>query len=136
MENPSHSEYIHISIMQIFRQMILRYHDENTNEETEELAKNLFAKYLIKGDDYDEDDSKFKVNEPQSHDSIQEIRDRQCKEIQHELNEQGACDFVIDLFMSDTSNKIFKENILLGTALLEGGNSEVQVMKLTKLNSI
>jgi hypothetical protein len=55
------------------------------------------------------------------------IQDKRCKEIQHELNQQGVCDFVIDLFMSDTSNKIFKENILLGIALLEGGNSEVQV---------
>ena len=56
-----------------------------------------------------------------------DMQDKRCKEIQHELNEQGVCDFVIDLFMSDTSNKIFKENILLGIALLEGGNSEVQV---------
>ena len=57
-----------------------------------------------------------------------EMQDKRCKEIQHELNQQGVCDFVIDLFMSDTSNKIFRENILLGIALLEGGNSEVQVL--------
>ena len=58
-----------------------------------------------------------------------DMQDKRCKEIQHELNEQGVCDFVIDLFMNDTSNKIFKENILLGIALLEGGNSEVQVFE-------
>lgn len=154
MENPSHSEQIHINIMQIFRQMILRFHDDDINEEVyieytktkisqfillnqlnkaEELTRNLLAKYVHKIDEQKENaTTKFKADctnesETIAHDTIKELRDKRCKEIQHELNEQGACDFVVDLFMSDTSNKIFKENILLGIALLEGGNSEVQV---------
>ena len=48
--------------------------------------------------------------------------------IQCELNNQGASDLVVDLFMSDISNKVFKENVLLAIALLEGGNTQVQVI--------
>lgn len=48
-------------------------------------------------------------------------------EIQCELNSQGASDLVIDLFMSDISPKVFKETVLLAIALLEGGNTHVQV---------
>jgi hypothetical protein len=47
-------------------------------------------------------------------------------EIQCELNVQGASDLVVDLFMSDTTNKVFKETVLLAIALLEGGNTQVQ----------
>ena len=47
-------------------------------------------------------------------------------EIQCELNMQGASDLVVDLFMSDITNKVFKENVLLAIALLEGGNTQVQ----------
>ena len=48
-------------------------------------------------------------------------------EIQCELNAQGASDLVVDLFMSDVSLKVFKEAVLLSIALLEGGNTNVQV---------
>lgn len=47
-------------------------------------------------------------------------------EIQCELNMQGASDLVVDLFMSDVTNKVFKETVLLAIALLEGGNTQVQ----------
>ena len=52
-------------------------------------------------------------------------------EIQCELNAQGASDLVVDLFMSDISPKVFKETVLLAIALLEGGNTNVQVRKVS-----
>jgi hypothetical protein len=57
----------------------------------------------------------------------QDDRDLRRFEIQCELNNQGASDLVVDLFMSDVSNKVFKETVLLAIALLEGGNTQVQV---------
>lgn len=57
----------------------------------------------------------------------QDERDIRRYEIQCELNNQGASDLVVDLFMSEISNKVFKENVLLAIALLEGGNTNVQV---------
>lgn len=56
-----------------------------------------------------------------------EERDLRRYEIQCELNSQGASDLVVDLFMNDMSNKVFKETVLLAIALLEGGNTQVQV---------
>lgn len=56
----------------------------------------------------------------------QDDRELRRFQIQCELNTQGASDLVVDLFMSDISNKVFKENVLLAIALLEGGNSQVQ----------
>ena len=56
----------------------------------------------------------------------QDDRDLRRLEIQCELNNQGASDLVVDLFMSDISNKVFKENVLLAIAMLEGGNDQVQ----------
>ena len=53
-------------------------------------------------------------------------------EIQCELNAQGASDLVVDLFMSDVSQKVFKETVLLSIALLEGGNTSVQVSIFTQ----
>ncbi len=53
-------------------------------------------------------------------------------EIQCELNAQGASDLVVDLFMSDVSLKVFKETVLLSIALLEGGNTNVQVSSSLK----
>jgi len=58
----------------------------------------------------------------------QDDRDVKRYEIQCELNNQGASDLVVDLFMSDISNKVFKETVLLAIALLEGGNTQVQVI--------
>ena len=66
----------------------------------------------------------------------EEERDLRRYEIQCELNSQGASDLVVDLFMNDISNKVFKETVLLAIALLEGGNTQVQVgvFTMTSLN--
>ncbi len=46
---------------------------------------------------------------------------------QNELNKQGASDLVVELFISQSSTNILEESIHLAIALLEGGNTEVQV---------
>ncbi len=48
--------------------------------------------------------------------------------IQNELNKQGASDLVVELFISQSSVNILEESIHLAIALLEGGNTEVQVL--------
>lgn len=63
----------------------------------------------------------------------QDERDQKRYKIQCELSAQGASDLVVDLFMSEISNKVFKENVLLAIALLEGGNTQVQVTRLNWL---
>lgn len=63
----------------------------------------------------------------------QDDRDLRRLEIQCELNNQGASDLIVDLFMSDISNKVFKENVLLAIAMLEGGNDQVQKTIYTRL---
>lgn len=69
-------------------------------------------------------------------DDEQNEKDLQRYEIQCELNQQGASDLVVDLFMSDISNKVFKENVLLAIALLEGGNTQVQVSDLNHYSNL
>ena len=46
---------------------------------------------------------------------------------QNELNAQGASDLVVELLMSESPINIIEESINLAIALLEGGNTEVQV---------
>ena len=53
-------------------------------------------------------------------------RDMKRYKIQCKLNNQGTCNLAIELFTTNISNAIFKENLLLVIALLEGGNSSVQ----------
>lgn len=49
-------------------------------------------------------------------------------EVQCRLDKEGASDLVIDLIMNATSDRIFQESILLAIALLEGGNTAIQVI--------
>jgi len=44
------------------------------------------------------------------------------------LNKQGASDLVVELFMSGSPINILEESVNLAIALLEGGNTEVQVI--------
>ncbi|CAN0066404.1 unnamed protein product, partial [Lampetra planeri] len=47
-------------------------------------------------------------------------------EVQCHLEREGAADLVIDLIMGAASDRVFHETILLGIALLEGGNTTIQ----------
>ena len=51
-------------------------------------------------------------------------------EVQCHLDKEGASDLVIDLIMNATSDRIFQESILLAIALLEGGNTVIQVSQV------
>lgn len=51
----------------------------------------------------------------------------QLRAVQNELNQQGASDLVVELLISQSSSNVLEESILLAIALLEGGNSQVQV---------
>uniref|UniRef100_UPI00358E2778 inositol 1,4,5-trisphosphate-gated calcium channel ITPR1-like n=1 Tax=Myxine glutinosa TaxID=7769 RepID=UPI00358E2778 len=48
-------------------------------------------------------------------------------DIQIHLDERGASCLVIDLITSTKSDRVFKESIILGIALLEGGNTPIQL---------
>ena len=85
----------------------------------------FFKPNAAKLENLEESSASFYVNDEESLDQ----KDFRLHEIQCELNIQGASDLVIDLFINDSSNKIFKENVLLAIALLEGGNTQVQVKK-------
>jgi len=43
------------------------------------------------------------------------------------LDKEGATDLVVDLIIGNYSNRIFRETIELGIALLDGGNCVIQV---------
>ena len=47
------------------------------------------------------------------------------------LDKEGASDLVVDLIINNHSSRIFLETVELGIALLEGGNSTIQVGRLT-----
>ncbi len=111
------------------RQNLLKKYIEEDSSENESLYAN--KKNLNNKNNPNNGNNK---NEGSSNDSFN-IKDEEEEnetdvlryEIQCELNDQGASDLVVDLFMSDSSNKIFKETVLLAIALLEGGNTQVQV---------
>lgn len=50
-------------------------------------------------------------------------------DIQCALDNVGASELVIDLIVSTKNDRIFEESILLGIALLRGGNTQIQVYK-------
>jgi hypothetical protein len=59
--------------------------------------------------------------------SLEEDAIERLRLTQNELNKQGASDLVVELFISQSSMNILEESIHLAIALLEGGNTEVQV---------
>ena len=48
-------------------------------------------------------------------------------DIQCLLDKEGASELVIDVIVNTKNGRIFSEGILLGIALLEGGNTQTQV---------
>ncbi|KAJ7396595.1 inositol 1,4,5-trisphosphate receptor type 1 [Pitangus sulphuratus] len=48
-------------------------------------------------------------------------------DVQCHLDKEGASNLVIDLIMNATSDRVFHESILLAIALLEGGNTTIQI---------
>ncbi|XP_078517788.1 inositol 1,4,5-trisphosphate-gated calcium channel ITPR1 [Lissotriton helveticus] len=54
-------------------------------------------------------------------------------DVQCHLDKEGASDLVIDLIMNATSDRVFHESILLAIALLEGGNTSIQLSFFCRL---
>ncbi|XP_064633177.1 inositol 1,4,5-trisphosphate receptor-like isoform X3 [Lineus longissimus] len=54
-------------------------------------------------------------------------------EVQCHLDKEGATDLVVDLVINNSSYRIFLETVELGIALLEGGNSAIQISFLKRL---
>lgn len=46
------------------------------------------------------------------------------------LDDQGAADLVINLIINNHSARTFRETVLLGVSLLDGGNMALQVDQL------
>ncbi|KAM4675653.1 inositol 1,4,5-trisphosphate-gated calcium channel ITPR2 [Discoglossus pictus] len=55
-------------------------------------------------------------------------------DIQCLLDKEGASELVIDVIVSTKNDRIFSEGILLGIALLEGGNTQIQNSFYKQLN--
>ncbi|CAH2278455.1 inositol 1,4,5-trisphosphate receptor type 2 isoform X1 [Pelobates cultripes] len=55
-------------------------------------------------------------------------------DIQCLLDKEGASELVIDVIVSTKNDRIFSEGILLGIALLEGGNTQIQGSFYNQLN--
>lgn len=53
--------------------------------------------------------------------------DMSLADVQCHLDKEGASNLVIDLIMNASSDRVFHESILLAIALLEGGNTTIQV---------
>lgn len=49
-------------------------------------------------------------------------------EIQCQLDNVGASELVIDLIVNTKNDQVFEESVLLGIALLQGGNTQIQVI--------
>lgn len=58
-----------------------------------------------------------------------DVESQRKRRIQRILNQAGASNLVVDLIMKNPSYKIFSHCIELAKALLDGGNTEVQVKK-------
>uniref|UniRef100_A0A8B9SRA6 Inositol 1,4,5-trisphosphate receptor n=1 Tax=Anas platyrhynchos TaxID=8839 RepID=A0A8B9SRA6_ANAPL len=104
-------EKLCIKILQTLREML----DKKTNfaEEGNNLRKILLYRYF-KGE-YGSG-----VNGPLS---ASYSKTAQCL-----LDKEGASELVIDVIVNTKNDRIFSEGILLGIALLEGGNTQTQVL--------
>lgn len=56
-------------------------------------------------------------------------------EIQCLLDNVGASELVIDLIVNTKNDRVFEESILLGIALLQGGNTQIQVCNMQTQSS-
>uniref|UniRef100_A0A8C2TUK1 Inositol 1,4,5-trisphosphate receptor n=1 Tax=Coturnix japonica TaxID=93934 RepID=A0A8C2TUK1_COTJA len=112
-------EKLCIKILQTLREML----DKKTNfaEEGNTLRKILLYRYF-KGE-YGSG-----MNGPLSTRQDSDKSGVSMFDIQCLLDKEGASELVIDVIVSTKNDRIFSEGILLGIALLEGGNAQTQVL--------
>uniref|UniRef100_A0A8C1MYN3 Inositol 1,4,5-trisphosphate receptor n=1 Tax=Cyprinus carpio TaxID=7962 RepID=A0A8C1MYN3_CYPCA len=97
-------EKLCIKILQTLREMLDR--KEIFEEKGNSLRKSLLTHYF---------------GNQRPHTKALDVTDIQCA-----LDNVGASELVIDLIVSTKNDRIFEESILLGIALLRGGNTQIQ----------
>ncbi|KAG1937067.1 inositol 1,4,5-trisphosphate receptor type [Pimephales promelas] len=121
-------EKLCIKILQTLREMLDR--KETLEEKGTTLRKSLLTHYFgnqrphIKALDYSSGSSSSSGGGSPGQDSDKpgtSVADIQCA-----LDNVGASELVIDLIVSTKNDRIFEESILLGIALLRGGNTQIQ----------
>ncbi|KAF4022699.1 hypothetical protein G4228_014783 [Cervus hanglu yarkandensis] len=101
-------EKLCIKILQTLREMLEK--KDSFVEEGNTLRKILLNRYF-KGSFSGQDSDKMGIS----------MSDIQCL-----LDKEGASELVIDVIVNTKNDRIFSEGILLGIALLEGGNTQTQ----------
>uniref|UniRef100_A0A8C3BV42 Inositol 1,4,5-trisphosphate receptor n=1 Tax=Cairina moschata TaxID=8855 RepID=A0A8C3BV42_CAIMO len=111
-------EKLCIKILQTLREML----DKKTNfaEEGNNLRKILLYRYF-KGEYGSGMNGPLSASYSKTAQSGVSMFDIQCL-----LDKEGASELVIDVIVNTKNDRIFSEGILLGIALLEGGNTQTQ----------
>ncbi|KAH0616445.1 hypothetical protein JD844_027548, partial [Phrynosoma platyrhinos] len=95
-----------------------REHEDNRNQELEQREEDPEEEELL-GSFSGQDSDRSGVS----------MHDIQCL-----LDKEGASELVTDVIVSTKNDRIFSEAILLGIALLEGGNTQIQYSFFQQLN--
>ncbi|XP_053575682.1 inositol 1,4,5-trisphosphate receptor type 2 [Bombina bombina] len=130
-------EKLCIKILQTLREMLDK--KDNFTEQGSTLRKILLNRYF-KGDHGSALNGPLSANfskagptgafsGPDCDKSAVSMSDIQCL-----LDKEGASELVIDVIVSTKNDRIFSEGILLGIALLEGGNTQIQNSFYKQLN--
>ncbi|KAJ0028980.1 hypothetical protein NQD34_003977 [Periophthalmus magnuspinnatus] len=126
-------EKLCIKVLQTLREMLDK--KELFQESGNELRKILLTRYfgnqklLSKTEHGSGNSSSSAFVKPSSGGSPLLDFDKPCSsvmEIQCLLDSVGASELVIDLIVSTKNDRVFEESILLGIALLQGGNTQIQ----------
>ncbi|XP_052007974.1 inositol 1,4,5-trisphosphate receptor type 2 [Xyrauchen texanus] len=121
-------EKLCIKILQTLREMLDK--EERFEEKANALRKTLLTHYFgnqlpyTKSLDYSSGNSSSSGGGSQGQDS--DKPGTSLAETQSRLDGVGASELVIDLIVSTKNDRIFEESILLGIALLKGGNTQIQ----------
>ncbi|XP_040291553.1 inositol 1,4,5-trisphosphate receptor type 2 isoform X2 [Bufo bufo] len=129
-------EKLCIKILQTLREMLDK--KDGFSEQGMTLRKILLNRYF-KGEPGSSTNGPvgFSKSSPSGGYSTQE-NDRKIgasmTDIQCLLDKEGASELIIDVIVSTKNDRIFSEGILLGIALLEGGNTQIQSSFYHQLN--
>ncbi|XP_037539386.1 inositol 1,4,5-trisphosphate receptor type 2 [Nematolebias whitei] len=126
-------ENLCIKILQTLREMLDK--KQSFQESEHELRKILLARYFgnqklpSKSEQGSGNSSSGVFVKPSSGGSAVQDSDKpgsSVVEIQCLLDSVGATELVIDLIVNTKNDQVFEESILLGIALLQGGNTQIQ----------
>uniref|UniRef100_A0A8C9EX00 Inositol 1,4,5-trisphosphate receptor n=1 Tax=Pavo cristatus TaxID=9049 RepID=A0A8C9EX00_PAVCR len=107
-------EKLCIKVLQTLREMMTK--DRGYGEKGEALRQVLVNRYY------------GNVRPAGRRESLTSFGEMSLADVQCHLDKEGASNLVIDLIMNATSDRVFHESILLAIALLEGGNTTIQMI--------